>query len=94
MPLNINIGPFGKSINFANKFVSNISSFAMFQNLLNELVELEKIMNCETNDEQEKKMAEILYVQLEEQLNLMILHPGRIKNDESRKTKTNSLSST
>ena len=91
MPLNLHVGPFGKSVTFADDFVNNLASCAMLQNLLNEMLELEKIIQSESNDIHEKKMAELLYNQLEEQLNYMIVHPG-ILNDEKRKKSPNKIS--
>ena len=76
------VGPFDQATINAQKFVNNFQRLAVFQSLLEELEEIKKsVENSET--EEEKMMAELMYSELEKTLTEMISF-GK-KDEESRR---------
>jgi len=65
------VGPFGKAQAFLEGFVYSATRSAMFMELLEEMDKLEKVISGDAPDE-ERKIAEMLHKQLEQQFILMI----------------------
>ena len=64
------VGPFGKAEAFLEGFAYNVRRSAMFMELLEEMDRLEQVML--EGEPEEKKLAQLLHAQLEEQFILMI----------------------
>tara|TARA_Y100001970_G_scaffold293569_1_gene441251 strand:+ start:3661 stop:3939 length:279 start_codon:yes stop_codon:yes gene_type:complete len=69
------VGPFAKAHKSAEKFTQGLARAHVFQQLLEEMEELENFIK-ENNDEKETAIAKIVYQQLEEQLAIMISPNG------------------
>tara|TARA_A100001011_G_scaffold208101_1_gene216262 strand:- start:212 stop:469 length:258 start_codon:yes stop_codon:yes gene_type:complete len=77
------VGPFGKAEAFLEGFIFNATRSAMFMELLEEMDRLEAVIL--EGSEEEKKLAEMLHKQLEEQFILMITPVD--PNDKARSRK-------